>query len=284
MSTRNPKSIALHHLRRRQAVTLVLVLLLLALLSSFMARQSLQMATMRIASSSRSFQLQASWLAEGIALQWLEQAQDPAVDRQELLQERSWNLDHLRAQVKPSSSQNKLTLQKVKPSIWLPFWRRQNSQVVLADDPQLSLVNGGYAALECILSSRHLTGQDAYLAPEQSEGSVAPSDLLTVWGEGKVDLNHASKEIISVALAHWTEAQVQGILRLRSQGPLNSYAVLAKELSSSNEQLKTLEEVGCFGIRQMELLIRINKGKMSAVYFAVLDLEQGKVLEVRAIP
>jgi len=271
----------IHLQRGRRGVTLFLTLLLLALASLFLAQQSLRAGTSRLASLAEGFNLQARWLAEGAARQWLGRSQDPAVSWDQLLGACHWQLANMEIQIQPSAAETKLLVQNVKPDRWVSLWGQQNSEVALVERPQEALVQSGYTALECLIDTKQLGNRAVYVAQPDK---VAPADLLTVWGDGKVDLNRASRQVLAAVLEDFTDAQVDGILRLRRQAPLASPEPLIKELSLSAQQQETLLQKGTFSPRYIQLLVQVHRGRLQALYHVVLDTQRpARVLELRAL-
>lgn len=264
----------------RSGITLILILLLLAAVSVTLARQALSGSTQRIAALAHGFSVESQWVAEGVARQWLTRGQDPAVSMIDLMTASQWQLGDLAVEVKTSSSEQKLAVHKVKTADWLGLWRRTSS-LTLVDNPEQALLEASYTAIECLLPKQHISAQEAYLP--SGEG-IAPADLLTVWGEGRIDLNSASREILSAALAGFTDAQIGGILRLRQEAPIESLSLLPQELSLSQQQQEKINQMATLAPRHLELLITVRRGKLTALYHAVIDLAApGRMLEVRLI-
>ena len=268
---------------RRRGVTLVLTLLLVAVLSLVLARQALRVGTARMTTLAQSFSLESEWVAQGAAEQWLARARAPDVDWAILTSRTEWRIGDVSVEVRASATEHKLCVRTVPPQHWLAAWRREpaSADVLLVEDPQRTLMDSGFTAVECLLDRRHATDREAYIAPT---GGVALAELLTVWGDGKVDLNRAPRDVLAAALHGFTDAQLSGLLRLREREPLDSLDRAALKLGLSGEQREMLLKSGVFAPRHMEMLITVKRGGLSALYHAVVDAEGvGRVLEMRLI-
>ena len=198
-----------------------------------------------------------------------------------LLAPAQWSIDRYQIDIRPSSANDKLLVSAVPVEHWLPFWQRQQSEVSLVDDPQRTLTERGPSSLEVLLSPKHLSAQDAYASADQS---MVPAALLTVWGSGKVDLNHCPADVLAVRLHGFTDAQISGILRLRAQLPITKLDSLPGELSLSEQQQTLLTEAATLRPEHVELIITIRKGVLTSMYHAVVQTGTApQVLEVRSV-
>jgi type II secretory pathway component PulK len=266
---------------RHRGVTLLFTLLLLAVVSLKLGQQAVNNATIRISSLSSGFSVQAQWIAQGVAQEWLTDTQNTSIPWTKLLTAKKWSMDNIHVEVKPSSSEGKVSVLRVKSAKWQKLWQQNNGKLVCVENPDQELIESAGAALECLIDRRYADNRIAYVAPD---GSSAPADLFTVWGDGKLDLNRASREILSTVLDNFTDAQIDGLMGLRAREPIDSFDKVSQTLSLSADQQKRLEEVGVFSPRFVELLIQIGRGKMQALYHVVLDSKSpGKVLELRVI-
>ena len=267
----------------RRGVTLVLTLLLVAVLSLVLARQTLRVGTARMTTLAQSFALESQWVAQGAAEQWLARAKAPDVDWAILTSRAEWRIGNVTVEVRASAAEHKLCVRTVPPQQWLAAWRRQpaTADVLLVEDTERTLTDSGYTAVECLLDRCHVTDREAYIVPT---GGVALADLLTVWGDGKVDLNRAPRDVLAAALDGFTDAQISGLLRLREREPLDSLDAAALKLGLSGEQRETLLDTGVFAPRHVEMLITVRRGGPSALYHAVVDVEgAGQLLEMRLL-
>lgn len=266
---------------RRRGITLLLTLLLVAVLALVLAQQSLRVSTTRIVAVARAFSVESQWAAEGAAQQLLEEVQDRSVSWDHIMLPRQGYVGDVEIDVKITAAEHKLSVQTTDPKQWLALFQTQSQPPSFARDPQRSLVESGYTAIECLLEPSALGARPAYVAPE---GGRAVADMLTVWGNGTIDLNRASREVLAAALERFTDAQISGILRVRKDAPIDSLATLARELSLSAGQQDTLMRVGAFHPRHLELLIRVRRGQMQALYHGVIDAKPPvRVLELRMI-
>jgi hypothetical protein len=141
------------------------------------------------------------------------------------------------------------------------------------------------AALEVILLPGAVGGLDAYEVPPDRRGggdgvdgggvgggTVAPADVFTVWGDGRVDLNRASPAVLAARLRGWTDAQVAGVVRLRGGGGLRSTDGLAEALSLSEDQARTLDAAATVRPTAVELLVHVRRGGLSSLYHVVVDV------------
>lgn len=265
--------------RRRTGAALLLTLLALVLLTWAAGRWMLRSTTVRVATSAVTWGTEAHWIAEGVARQWAQQAADPAVVWDPLLTPCTWAWGPVQVAIYPSSAQNKLHV------AWVPArqWLAPPEGVTWNADPDQALLVSGQTALEVILGPEQLGGQAAYLAPP---GQTAPGDWLTCWGSGKVDVNRAAREILSRRLEGFTDAQISGILRLRSPAPLTSLAPLGEQVSLTGHQQEVLEQVGTLQPETLEVVIVLQRGGLRSVYHAVVEgtPPQGRVLELRLVP
>jgi hypothetical protein len=184
----------------------------------------------------------------------------------------------------PNSVQEKLQVQSVDAADLRDYWGRHSSSLILAADVGQRLLESGNTALEAILDPSEISGQRAYLTSDATRGEeVAPADILTVWGDGRIDLNRCSLDLMRARLKGFTDAQLAGILQLRSQAPLETWD-MAQKLDLSDHQVQELSLIQAFAPAQIELVIRLRKGGLSALYHAVVDIgTPGRVLEVRPI-
>ncbi|HUO09021.1 MAG TPA: hypothetical protein VM008_12010 [Phycisphaerae bacterium] len=267
-----------------------MTMLVLVLAVTVLSRQMLRTTVLRMSSASATFGVEAQWIAEGVARQWQEQSRDSKVNVDDLLRPVSWEV-HSNAfdvptsiEVFPSSTQSKLYLPAMAKEDWLAFWQHQSTSITLADDPDTKLLESGSTALEVILSAKHISAQDAYLPALNRGQSVAPADVMTVWGDGRLDLNRASREVLQARLKTFTDAQISGILRIRASGPIKDITQINDELSLSEDQSRLLSSVAAYAPSFLELVIRIRHGGLCAVYFSVITVgKEGQVLEVRPI-
>jgi hypothetical protein len=266
--------------QRRRGATLLLVLIILVLAVTLASRQVMQNTALRLAGAGENFRDESLWIAEGVASQWALRSATPTVSTDALVTPANWTLGRYGVEVWPSSSQDKLQVVAVPVDQWLPFYR-QRSQVPLVEDPQRMLLQRGSGAIELFLDSTCFNNQDAYL---NERGATAPADLLTVWGSGKVDLNHCPRDILSIRLHGFTDAQISGILRLREQASILRLDHLADALSLTEHQLSVLQEVATLRPEVLELVIRVKKGALVAMYHAAIAAgPQPRVLEVRSV-
>ena len=267
---------------RSRGVTLVLTLLLLAVLSLAMAQQTLRSGTTRMAALAESFALESQWVVGGVAEQWLARATDPAVDWAAMAADCEWQVGEVRVAVRTSAAEHKVCVRAVEPERWLTAWRGQpgSADLLLVQDPKRVLTDSGFTAIECLLDSRHVSDRDAYVSRRDA---AALADVLTVWGDGKVDLNRAPRHVLTVALRGFTDAQVSAILRLRERDPLDSLDVVALKLGLSEAQRGVLDQVGTFSPRYLEVLVDVRRGGLSAMYRVVVDVQSGQIAEVRLI-
>lgn len=280
-----PRDIMSAPLRSRcsqpRGVTLLLTLLLVAVLAIVLAQNSLRVNTMRIAAAARAFSVESHWAAQGAAAQLLDEVQEPSIAWDQILLPRRWHVGDVAIDVKVLAAEHKLSVQTTDPHRWLALWRTQGQAASFVRDPHRAMIESGYTAIECLLEPTAVGARAAYVAPE---GGRAVADVLTVWGDGKIDLNRAPREVLTAALERFTDAQVSGILRLRKEAPIDSLGTLARELSLSAGQQDTLMRVGAFHPRHLELLITVRRGQMQALYRGVIDAKAPvRVLELRAI-
>ncbi len=287
------KAHAKHPPRHRRGITLLLTMLVLVLAVTVLARQMLETTVVRMSSASVTFAAESRGVAEGVARQWQERSCDPKLNIDDLLRPVSWTLGDrsttvpVSVEITPTSTENKLSIALVPEADWVTFWQNQASPVTLAENPAAKLLVTADTALEVILAPRHITAQDAYVTREtntRTAQTLVPFDIMTVWGEGHLDLNRASREVLQARFKTFTDAQISGILRVCATGPINDLKQLLDELSLSEDQSQLLNEVAVFAPKSLELLIRIHRGSVSALYLAVLSVgKEGQVLEVRPI-
>lgn len=275
---------------RRRGVTLLLTLLTVMLAVTLLSRQMMQTTIDRLDVSSASFAVEAQWMADGAARQYLDRSKDTALP-DDLLKPAIWTFaqtpesPQVTIEVQPSSAQDKLHLPSTPVSVWMDFWRQKTGSIKLAEAPDRRLLESADAALEVILAQEYITAQDAYAAPAGNRSvQPVPADYLTVWGDGKLDLNHCPLEVLRARLTTFSDMQVAGILRVRGQGKITTTANLVEQLSLSEDQRQLLDSVGTTECTCVELVIRIRKGGLSGLYHGVITPgKQGRVLEVRPI-
>ena len=267
---------------RHRGVTLVLTLLLVAVMSLAMAQQTLRSSRIRTATLAEGFTLESQWVALGVAEQWLARARDPEVDWAGIMKNARWQVGPLLVEAQTSAAEYKLCVRTVETQRWLAAWRRQpaSAELLLVPDPKRVLTDSGFAAIECVLDPSQVSDRIAYRLPHHGR---ALADLVTVWGEGKVDLNRAPRDVLAAALVGYTDSQISTILRLREKEPLDSLDEVALKLGVSEDQRKVLEVVGAFAPRHLEMLIDVRRGRLFALFLAVIDVGSGKVVEVRTI-
>ncbi len=266
--------------RRRHGATLLLVLVILVLAMTLASRLVLQNTSVRLQGAGENFRPESLWIAEGVASQWAQRSATPTLSTETLLTPAQWTMGRYGIEVWSSSSQDKLQVVTVPVDQWLPYYR-QRTQVPLVEDPSRTLLQRGSGALELLLDPACINNREAYL---QEAGLTAPAEILTVWGSGKVDLNHCPREILAVRLHGFTDAQISGILRLREQGPILRLDHLGEALSLTEHQQTVLGEAAALRPEVLELVIRIKKGALTAVYHAAIaDGPQPRILEVRSV-
>jgi hypothetical protein len=255
---------------------------------TILARQVTQVTTNRLAAASHGFLTESQWVAEGIAAQWQERSKNPRMTFDDLLVPCSWSFPQpdgpsIHVDVWPSSAHNKLSVPNMGMAEVTSFWLRQPSALQLAPDLDRRLFETGSTMLEVVLDPRYLSAHPCYVVPDERRGiDIAPADVMTVWGDGKVDLNRCALEVLKARLKGFTDIQVAGILRVRGQGPIKDISGLTTELSLSEDQQHLLAEAATVHPTTIELVIRIKKGGLSALYHAVLTVG-GQVQEVRPI-
>jgi hypothetical protein len=270
---------------------LLLTLLTVMLAVTLLSRQMMQTTIDRVDVSSASFAVEAQWIADGAARQYLDRSKDSDILLDELLKPAIWTFaqtpesPRISIEVRPSSAQDKLHLPSTPAKIWMDFWRLKAGSMELAETPDRRLLESADAALEVILAQKYITAQDAYVSPAGGRGIEAvPADYLTVWGDGKLDLNHCPLDVLRARLTTFSDMQVAGILRVRGQGKITTTGALVEQLSLSDDQRQLLDAVGTARCTCIELVIRIRKGGLSALYHAVITPgKEGRVLEVRPI-
>lgn len=281
--------ISRHEVQAGRGVTLLLTMLVLVLAVTVLSRLMLRTTVLRMSSASTTFGVEAQWIAEGVARQWQERSGDPKTNVDDLLRTVSWEVGKANKipttiEVFPSSTQNKLYVPAMTNTDLGSFWERESSAVTLAEDPETILLESGNTALEVILSPKHISGQDAYLRLPNQPQRVVPSDVMTVWGNGQLDLNRAPREVLQAALKTFTDAQISGILRIRASGSIKNLTQINDELSLSDDQSKLLSSMATYAPSSLELIIRIRHGGLCGVYFSVITIgKQGHVREVRPI-
>ncbi len=272
---------------RRRGITLLLTMLVLVLAVTFLGREMLESTVVRMSSMSATFSTESRWIAEGVARQWQERSHDPKMNVDDLLRPVSWDFGAvpMHVEVLPTSTQNKLPIAVMNETDWVSFWQKQPSRVTLADEPARKLLESGDSALEVILGPKHIAAQDAYVANGiTSNETTVPFDVLTIWGDGHLDLNRASREVLQGRFPTFSDAQISGIFACRTTGPMTDTERLVDELSLSADQSELLRQVAAFAPKSLELLIHVRRGGVAALYWAVITLgKDGQVLEVRPI-
>jgi hypothetical protein len=266
-------------------------MLTLVLAVTLLSHQMLQTTVDRLDATSASFCVEARWIADGATRQYLERSKNSGLSLDDLLKPASWTFAQtpkappITIVVQPSSAQDKLHLPSTPAKDWIDFWHQKNPGIELAQAPDQRLLESADAALEVVLAPQYVTAQDAYLWAGGSFGSSpVPAEYITVWGNGRVDLNHASLDVLQARFPTFTNMQVSGLLRARGQGRITSLAPLTEQLSLSEDQRKSLAAWATTHCTCVELVIQIRKGGLSSLFHAAfIPGQEGRVLEVRPI-
>ena len=274
------------HSRKARGATLLLTILVLLLSVTTLSHLMLRTTIDRLETAAGPFAAESQWIADGIARQWQQKSRSANFDVDTLLRDAHWSFDssaggpRITVDIHPTSTQNKLHLPSVDAKAWMQFWQKQPRATALAENADRQLMESGNAALEVILSPQYVSAQTAY----KTYSGTALADWFTVWGDGKVDLNRCPLEILRLRLKGMTDAQLNGIIRIRSQGDIVRIESLAKQLNLSDNQRQLLVKHTTTWPSCIEMVILVKKGSLRALYHAVVTLgDNGKVLEVRPI-
>lgn len=265
-----------HH----RGATLLIVMILLTIVTSTVGFIILRSSVSRISARAKSFSTESLWIAEGVAEQWQKRIQNVELLSDDWLIFTQWQQGELSVQVMPSSVESKFYLPSAQDRTWLDLWSSYQSSVKIDLDANQRILESGCTMLEAILDPVHVSAQDAYI-PNRA-GDACPFDWFTIHGSGKVDITRARREVMRLSFPGLTDAQLSGLSRF-GQTKFDSQK-LSQELSLTEDQQKQVLPLIVTAPQTLELLIRIQRGGLQALYLAVLECRSdGKILEVRII-
>jgi len=269
----NSVPLATHYFRLK-GVSLVFVLILLVFLVVVLANVSSLYKLNTIRTSSLIFDVKSQWISENICDEWLQYSQQVSVDEQEkLLGSQIWKIEDIKITIDVSSSQEKLFLHDVNFEQIQFLLSRNNIETPFGTEIK-NKIRSEHATLESIFYQDRISAKTVYI-PDQ-KGITTIGSLFTLYGSGKIDINRASQLLLSARFKGLTDAQINGIIRIRNEKRITDISTVADELSMSSNQRETFQNYATTSIDALEILISIEQGGYKAVFLGVIDIGKNK--------